>query len=94
MNQDSFNSLSLFKGLDSKHLDLLAKRFESEIFGDGEVIFEQDAPADRLYFLASGKVAIRFKPHDGDVIPVTEIEEGESSVGPLHSGAQVTHPVR
>ncbi len=76
MNRDSFNSLSLFEGLDTKHLNLLEERFESETFGDGEVIFEQDAPADRLYFLVSGKVAIRFKPHDGDIIPVTEIEEG------------------
>ncbi len=76
MKRDSFNSLSLFKGLNTKHLDLLATRFDSETYGDGDVIFEQDTPADRLYFLVSGKVAIRFKPHDGDVIPVTEIEEG------------------
>ena len=76
MNRDTFDSLPLFKGLDTKHLNLLAKRFESETFGDGDVIFEQDAPAERLYFLVSGRVAIRFKPHDGDVIPVAEIEEG------------------
>jgi len=76
MNRDTFDSLPLFKGLDTKHLNLLAKRFESETFGEGDVIFEQDAPAKRLYFLVSGRVAIRFKPHDGDVIPVAEIEEG------------------
>jgi len=76
MNRDSFNSLPLFKGLDAKHLNLLANRFESETFGDGDVIFEQDAPADRLYFLVSGRVAIRFKPPDGDMLSVTEVEEG------------------
>ena len=76
MNQDSFDSLPLFKGLDTKHLNLLAKRFDSETFGEGDVIFEQDARAERLYFLISGRVAIRFKPPDGAVIPVTEIEEG------------------
>lgn len=76
MDRDTFDSLPLFKGLDTKHLNLLAKRFESATFGDGDVIFEQDAPAERLYFLVSGRVAIRFKPHDGDVILVAEIEEG------------------
>ncbi|MEE9512508.1 MAG: Crp/Fnr family transcriptional regulator [Anaerolineales bacterium] len=76
MNRDSFDSLPLFKGLDTKHLNLLAKRFDSETFGEGDVIFERDARAERLYFLISGRVAIRFKPPDGDVIPVTEIEEG------------------
>ena len=76
MNQDTFDSLPLFEGLDSKHLTLLAKQFDSETFGEGVVIFEQDAPAERLYFLVSGRVAIRFKPPDGEVIPVSEIEEG------------------
>ena len=76
MNRDTFDSLPLFKGLDPKHINLLAKRFESGTFGEGDVIFEQGARAKRLYFLVSGRVAILFKPYDGDVIPVTEIEEG------------------
>jgi CRP-like cAMP-binding protein len=76
MNRDTFDSLPLFNGLDSQHLALLAKRFESEVFGEGEVIFEQNAPAERLYFLVSGKVAIRFKPPDGEVLPVSQIDEG------------------
>ena len=76
MNRDTFESLPLFKGLDTKHLNLLAKRFDSEAFEDGELIFEQDDPAEKLYFLVSGRVAIRFKPYDGDVISVAEIEEG------------------
>ena len=76
MNRDTFDSLPLFEGLDSKHISLLAEQFDSETFGESDIIFEQDAPAERLYFLVSGRVAIRFKPPDGEVIAVSEIEEG------------------
>jgi len=39
-------------------------------------VFAQDDPADRLYVLLSGRVAIRFKPHDGETLTVTEIAPG------------------
>jgi CRP-like cAMP-binding protein len=40
------------------------------------MVFAQDDPAVRLYVLLSGRVAIRFKPHDGDWLTVTEIAPG------------------
>ena len=40
------------------------------------VVFEQNAPAEKLYILVDGKVEIRFKPDDGEQLTVTEIDEG------------------
>lgn len=69
-------SLPLFHGLKQQTLDLLVPRFEYETFVEDEIIFEQDAPAEKLYVLVDGKVEIRFKPDDGEQLTVTEIEEG------------------
>ncbi len=69
-------SLPLFQGLNQQTLDLLVPRFAYETFAEDEVVFEQDAPAEKLYILVDGKVEIRFKPDDGEQLIVTEIEEG------------------
>lgn len=69
-------SLPLFQGLDQKTLDLIIPRFEYETFSKEEVVFEQNDRAEKLYILVDGKVEIRFKPDDGEVLTVTEIEQG------------------
>jgi CRP-like cAMP-binding protein len=69
-------SLPLFQGLKQQTLDLIVPRFEYETFTEDEIVFEQDAPAEKLYVLVNGKVEIRFKPDDGEQLIVTEIEEG------------------
>jgi CRP/FNR family cyclic AMP-dependent transcriptional regulator len=69
-------SLPLFQGLDKKTLELIIPRFEYETFSKDEVVFEQNARAEKLYILVDGKVEIRFKPEDGETLTVTEIEEG------------------
>jgi CRP-like cAMP-binding protein len=69
-------SLPLFQGLKQQTLDLLVPRFEYETFTEDEIIFEQDALAEKLYVLVDGKVEIRFKPEDGEQLTVTEIEKG------------------
>ena len=69
-------SLPLFQGLKQQTLDLIVPRFEYETFAEDEIVFEQDAPAEKLYVLVDGKVEIRFKPDDGETLTVTEIEEG------------------
>lgn len=38
------------------------------------MIFTQGAPADKLYVLISGTVEIRFKPHDGEQLTVTVVQ--------------------
>ncbi len=70
------SSMPLFQGLERQDLDLLADRFHAETFSAGEIIFPQGARADKFYIVISGKVAIRFKPEDGEVINVSEVEAG------------------
>jgi CRP/FNR family cyclic AMP-dependent transcriptional regulator len=76
MFKETLESIPLFQGLDLEDLKLLSERLETDSFSEGEVIFGQGDRADRLYVLISGRVAIQFKPEDGDTITVTEITEG------------------
>jgi CRP-like cAMP-binding protein len=76
MSIDALKSCALFNGFNDAQLKTLAGLFEGETLAAGEVIFAQDDPADRLYVLLLGRVAIRFKPHDGDLLTVTEIAPG------------------
>ncbi len=72
---ETLETLPLFQGLSPSDFSLLAKRFELVSFTKGHIIFEQGDRAEKLYVLISGRVAIRFKPDDGEVLNVTEIEE-------------------
>ena len=76
MSMDALKSSSLFSGFSDTQLEALAKLFEGEHLQAGETVFAQEDPADRLYVLLSGRVAIRFKPHDGEILTVTEIAPG------------------
>lgn len=76
MSIDALRSCSLFDGFDDDQLKTLAGLFGGETLTADDQIFAQDAPAERLYVLLSGRVAIRFKPHDGDMLTVTEIAPG------------------
>jgi len=76
MSMDALKSSPLFSGFSNTQLQALAKLFEGEHLQAGEIVFAQDDPADRLYVLLSGRVAIRFKPHDGEILTVTEIAPG------------------
>ncbi len=69
-------SLPLFKDLKQQTLDVIVPRFTFETFTEGEVVFKQAAPAEKLYILVDGRVEIRFKPEDGEQLTVTEIEQG------------------
>lgn len=73
MKPDALAQLPLFQGLDRRHLTTLAKSAVEERFRRDQVIFEQGKPAQRLYILLEGQVAIRFKPYDGDMLSVTEV---------------------
>jgi toluene monooxygenase system ferredoxin subunit len=68
--------LPLFKGLAPNDLSLLADLFQVESYPVGAVIFGQGDAANNLFVLLNGKVDIRFKPHDGEVLTVTVIERG------------------
>ena len=71
---NSLESLPLFHGLTPSELKLVAKRFERVSFDASHVVFGQGDRAEKLYVVISGRVAIRFKPDDGEVINVTEVE--------------------
>ena len=66
-----------FMGLSTEDIQLLSKKFTPESFPNESVIFNQGDRANRLYILLSGRVSIRFKPHDGEVLPVADISEGD-----------------
>jgi CRP-like cAMP-binding protein len=72
----NMDNIPLFEGLDRQDLDLIAALIRYETFSAGETIFAQDATAEKLYILLSGKIEIRFKPHDGEQLLVCEIGEG------------------
>ena len=42
----------------------------------GQTVFEQGARAEYLYFVIEGRVSIQFKPEDGPVLNVANLEEG------------------
>jgi toluene monooxygenase system ferredoxin subunit len=63
----------LFQNLEPSDIELLAERFERQAYPADTVIFAQSDPADKLYILLEGCVAIRFKPEDGEILTVTEI---------------------
>lgn len=76
MTYEELVLLPLFQGFKSQNLSLLAELVQRETFPDGTIIFNQGDRADNLYVLTSGRVAIRFKPEDGETLTVTEVEEG------------------
>jgi CRP-like cAMP-binding protein len=76
MEQRQFEQLSLFQGLDSESIGILSSHFKDERFDKDSVIFAQGDRAEKLYVLITGQVAIRFKPHDGDLLTVSEINDG------------------
>ena len=76
MTYEALMLLPLFQGLNPQDLSLLAELVQRETFPEGTIIFNQGGRADKLYVLTSGRVAIRFKPEDGETLTVTEVEEG------------------
>jgi CRP-like cAMP-binding protein len=72
----SFENLSFFQGLSTADLKRILANFRCEEYRAGEVFFQQDQSADRLYLLVSGRVEIRFKPYDGEALTVSVIEDG------------------
>jgi CRP/FNR family cyclic AMP-dependent transcriptional regulator len=77
IDASNLGEVPLFKGLAPKDIDILSKKFTPESFPEGIVIFNQGDHANRLYILLTGKVSIRFKPHDGEVLNVADLSQGD-----------------
>jgi CRP-like cAMP-binding protein len=72
----SLENIAFFQGLSSADRKRILANFRAEDYRAGEVFFQQDQTADRLYLLVSGRVEIRFKPYDGESLTVSIIEAG------------------
>jgi CRP/FNR family cyclic AMP-dependent transcriptional regulator len=65
-----------FSDLPQEDLGLVAPIFTSIEVAPGTALFRQDQPADRLYLVISGRVALRYKPYDGPELGLTRIGAG------------------
>ena len=69
----------LFKGLNTKELQLFAKHFEQEEFKAGEVIFLQGSRAENLFILIDGEVALGIKAKgEIDITAYSVAKKGEA----------------
>ena len=70
-------SIPLFQELEPAQIELLKPLFEKFSCAPDVVIFEQGSPANYLYLLIKGEVAIRYKPYDGPPITLTRLRAGD-----------------
>jgi CRP/FNR family transcriptional regulator, cyclic AMP receptor protein len=71
-----YTRLPIFAGLDSDQISQLESFFYECTLEKDRIIFEQNQPADYLYILLNGEVAVRYKPYDGPLLTVARIEPG------------------
>jgi len=74
---DAFSYLEFFKALTPAQLAVLKPVFHPCEYSTGNMLFEQDAPAEYLYIVVKGEVVVNFKPDDGPAIIVTRVSAGE-----------------
>ena len=60
--------LALFNGLTPEQLDFLTPLFRRVWFRAKDTAFAEKEPADNLYVLETGEVALRFTPDDGEPV--------------------------
>ncbi|MDZ7843430.1 MAG: Crp/Fnr family transcriptional regulator [Anaerolineales bacterium] len=77
MSVDIVDRIPLLLEFSEEQLETLRPIIEEVSYQEGEVIFHQGDHAKYLYFIVDGEVSIRFKPDDGPVIPVADIEGGD-----------------
>jgi CRP-like cAMP-binding protein len=75
MQKDLFNNVELFEDIESEQFAKIKPLFKPCQYQAGETIFEQGEQADSLFILVDGVVAIRFDPHDGEILTVATIEK-------------------
>jgi CRP-like cAMP-binding protein len=76
MLKTDLQSMHIFKDLSDEALELLLPIVEPVDLPAGVTVFEQDSPTQYFYLLKNGEVTIRFKPDDGSLITVTNIQPG------------------
>jgi len=73
MRSDELSRFLLFRGLTPTQRADLAPWFSPSTFAEGETIFVQGAPAERVYVLEQGLVALQFQPEDGERLAVATL---------------------
>jgi len=69
----------LFKGLDTKQLQLFGKHFTEVNFKAGETVFAQGEPAQNLYILLEGEVTLGIKARgEIDITAYSVARKGET----------------
>lgn len=58
---DLWKTVGLFSGLSEEQLQRLIAISQEEIYNEGDIIFEQGAEGDKLYFISEGQVEIRIR---------------------------------
>ncbi len=76
LTAEALASLPLFTGMTLEQIEHVARLGEVRLYANGGTLFAQGDLAERLHVLLSGRVNILFKPHDGDVLSVAEIDPG------------------
>jgi CRP-like cAMP-binding protein len=66
-----------FEDLSPADLILIEPYFSSSTHTAGDVLFFQDDPADKLYIVRDGDVAVKYKPYDAPEITVTHLRKGD-----------------
>lgn len=74
---DELPIIPLFDDLSAEQTALLAAMFEMFHCPTGTAIFEQGDPAEYLYLILKGRVAIRYKPYDAPHIVLTRLKGGD-----------------
>jgi len=77
MDSELLTRFALIEDFSDDQVEALRPIIEDIRFDTDQVIFNQGDPADYLYFVLDGRVSIRFKPEDGPVLTVSEVDRGE-----------------
>ncbi len=76
MPDDILDQLPLFEGFTAEQRRLIRPLFTpTDCYAD-VALFEQGAPAEYLYLVVVGEVAIRYKPDDGPELLVARVQPG------------------
>ena len=76
MDVGILDRLAFLEGFSSEQVEFLSPIMDSVECHSGQKIFGQGDPANYLYFIIEGRVSIEFKPEDGPVLTVANLEEG------------------
>jgi CRP-like cAMP-binding protein len=76
MTDDLFVEIPLFKGFTPDQLEVLRPLFIPCEYHAGTVLFEQGDLASHFYVVATGEVAIQYKPEDDQAIIITHVKPG------------------